>query len=190
MLGRTFCIALAATLAAAAPIGARAEMRVTIPGGTPATIRIVDKIDSGTANVGDVFEFKADESVVVNGWVVIARGAEGRGTVTSVERAGSHGHPGNLGLKFDYIYAVDGEKIRLSSIDKKDAGQNAKGASSTATIASTLLLGPVGLFAHNWVKGKNITVDSSRSFSAFVDNTVHVVATQRATAATNEGFAR
>ncbi len=186
---RPLSAALAVTLIMAAlPLSALAARRVAIPGGTPVTISIVDKLDSGTANVGDTFEFKANENVVVGGWVVAARGAAGRGEVTSVDRAGSHGHSGNLGLKFDYIYAVDGEKIGLSTVGKKDTGKGNKGASSTATIASTLLLGPVGLFAHNFVRGKNVTIDSTRTFSAFVDHTVHVVATRRATA-TDNGFA-
>lgn len=54
-------------------------------------------------------------------------------------------------MKFDYVYAVDGEKLQLDSVKKSKSGQNNKGAASTATIASTILLGPVGLFAHNWV---------------------------------------
>ncbi|MHB8177484.1 MAG: hypothetical protein ACYDA5_06880 [Vulcanimicrobiaceae bacterium] len=167
---------------------ASADTSVTIPGGTPVPIRMVDTISSGTANVGDTFEFKADNAVVVNGWIVIARDAAGRGEVTSVDRAAGNGHAGKLGLKFDYIYAVDGEKIRLSDVDKTKAGQKAKGKSSTATILGYVLLGPVGLFAHNWVKGKNITLDPSKTFSTFVDDTVHVVATQRASQ-TAGGFA-
>jgi hypothetical protein len=170
------------------PLSVSAANRITIPGGTPVPIRMVDSIDSGSANVGDTFEFKADDNVVVNGYVVIARGAEGRGTVASVDRAGGHGHAGHLGLNFDYVYAVDGEKIRLDSVKKNKNGEGNAGASSTATIASTLLLGPIGLFAHNWVKGKNVTVDSSKTFTVFVSDTVHVVSTQRATASDN-GFA-
>lgn len=184
-----FALSLVAALVAALPVSALAGTRVAVPGGTAVPIRMVDTIDSGNANVGDTFEFKADDNVVVNGYVVIARGAEGRGSVVSVDRAGGHGHQGNLGVKFDYVYAVDGEKIRLDSVKKNKSGESNSGASSTATIASTLLLGPVGLFAHNWVKGKNVTLDSSKTFSTFVQDTVHVVATQRATAAASDGFA-
>lgn len=181
--------AAAALAIAVLPLSALAGTRVTIPGGTPITVRMVDKIDSGTANVGDTFEFKADNDVVVNGYVVIARGAEGIGQVTKVDRAGSHGHPGSLGIQLDYIYAVDGEKIRLSTTNKTAVGEQKKGAASTATIIGYATLGIGGLFAHNFVKGRNITLDSSKTFSAFVDDTVHVVSNQRAAAASNDGFA-
>jgi hypothetical protein len=166
-----------------------AGTRITVPGGTPVTIRMVDTIDSGTANVGDTFEFKADDDVVINGYVVIARGAEGRGEVTKVDRAGTHGHPGSLGIQLDYIYAVDGEKIRLDTVSKTETGEDRKGASSTATIIGYATLGIGGLFAHNFVKGRNITLDSSKTYSAFVDNTVHIVSSQRGAAPADDGFA-
>ena len=185
----SLALAVAAICLTLAPAVAATGSRITVPGGTPVTLRFVDTVDSGTANVGDTFEFKADDNVVVNGFVVIARGAAGHGTVTSVDRAGSHGHAGNLGIRLDYVYAVDGEKIRLDSVKKNKSGESNAGASSTTTIASTLLLGPVGLFAHNWVKGKNVVLDSGKTVTAFVQDTVHVVSNQRAAAAGNDGFA-
>ena len=133
------CTAFVAILSAPAVAGAR----ITIPGGTPVPIRMVDTISSGTANPGDTFEFKADSNVVSDGYIVIARGAEGRGEVVSAERAAGNGHAGKLKLKFDYIYAVDGEKVGLSDVANTNAGQKTKGASSTATIAGYVLLGPL-----------------------------------------------
>ena len=179
---------LAVSTMLALPVAVMADTRVAIPGGTSVPIRMVDSISSGSAEVGDSFEFKAEDDVVVNGWVVISRGAEGRGEVTSVERAGGNGHPGKLGIKFDYIYASDGEKVRLTDVKKTKEGEDSNGASSTATIATYALLGPLGLFAHNLVKGHNLTIDSSKPFTVFVDDTVHVVAKQRG-AKTSDGFA-
>lgn len=188
-MGKRIMAAAAGLAFTVLPLVAVAGVRITIPGGTPLTIRMVDKIDSGSANVGDTFQFKADNDVVVNGYVVIARGAEGMGEVTKVDRAGGNGHPGSLGLQFDYVYAVDGEKVKLSSVNKAKVGEQKKGGASTATIAGYVLLGPLGLFAHNWVKGRNITLDSSKTFDVFVDDTVHVVSSQRAIANGNGGFA-
>lgn len=183
-------IAAGAALAfAVLPLTGAAATRVTIPGGTPVTIRMVDTIDSGTANVGDTFEFKVDDDVVVNGYVVIARGAAGKGEVTKVDRAGTHGHPGSLGVNLEYVYAVDGEKVRLSGDNKTTTGEQRKGAASTATIIGYATLGIGGLFAHNFVKGRNITLDPSKTFSAYVVDTVHVVSNQRGAAAANDGFA-
>lgn len=183
----SLCTVLALALLSL-PASALAGARVRIPGGTPIPIRMVDTISSGTANVGDTFEFKAEHNVIVNGYIVVRRGAEGIGKVMSVERAAGNGHAGKLGLKFEYVYAVDGEKIRLSNVKKTNAGSKKKGASSTATIVGYALLGPLGLFAHNWVKGKNVTLDSSKTFTEFVDSSVHVVATKRVQQS-SDGFA-
>lgn len=182
-------VALGAALSLSLVANAFASTRITVPGGTPVTIRMVDTLDSGTANVGDTFEFKADDNVVINGYVVIARGAAGHGEVTKVDRAGNHGHAGSLGIQLDYVYAVDGEKIRLDTDSKTTAGEDRKGASSTATIIGYATLGVGGLFAHNFVKGRNITLDPSKTYSAFVDSTVHIYSNQRAAAAQNDGFA-
>jgi hypothetical protein len=166
------------------PPGARL---ITVPGGTPLTVALVDKISSGTAKIGDTFGLRVATDVVIDGYVVIAKDAGGQGEVLAVDKAGSHGHPGSLGVQIDWAYAVSGEKVKLSSQRKTDEGENKAGVSSTMTILSWALLGPVGLFAHNWVKGHEMELDSSHPLQAYVDNTVHIVSSKSADA--SAGFA-
>lgn len=148
---------------------------------------MTDKISSGTAKVGDTFGLKATKDVVIDGYVVIAKDAGGQGEVLAVEKAGSHGHAGSLGVQINWVYAVSGEKVRLSSNRKTDQGENKSGVSSTMTILSWALLGPVGLFTHNWVKGHDLEIDSTHPLQAFVDNTVHVLSMKPADS--DSGFA-
>lgn len=169
-------------------IPAIAGQRVVVVGGTPVEIRMVDSISSGTAHPGDAFEFKANADIVSHGWIVVPKGAAGHGTVVEAEPAGGSGHPGHLKLTFDYVYAADGEKIKLTDVGKTTEASGDKGKSSTATILGYMALGPVGLFAHNWVKGREFVLDPEKPFTVFIDNTVHVVASQRS-AATGDGFA-
>jgi len=176
--------AVAPEPAAPLPPGARL---ITVPGGTPITVTLVDKVSSGSAKIGDTFGIRVATDVVVDGYVVIAKDAGGQGEVLAVDKAGSHGHPGSLGVQIDWAYAVSGEKVRLSSQRKTDEGENKTGVSSTMTILSWALLGPVGLFAHNWVKGHEMELDSTHPLQAFVDNTVHVVSSKSADA--SAGFA-
>ena len=121
------------------------------------------------------------QDVVVNGWVAIAKGAAGQGEILTVDRAGSHGHPGSLGVQMDWIYAVDGHKVKLTSQQKTEEGQGEGGKSSTITLLSWVVLGWPGLFAHNFVKGHDITVDSTHPFKAYVDDSVYVVASAKST---------
>jgi hypothetical protein len=165
-----------APVPAASP-AATASTSVTVPGGTHLKVAVTQKISSGTAAVGDKFAFQATEDVAVGGWVVVQEGAAGEGEVLSVEHAGSHGKAGNLGLQLNWVYAVDGEKMKLTSQRTTAEGKNEAGVSSTMTIASFALLGLPGLFAHNWVKGHEIELDATHPLDAYVLETVHVAST-------------
>ena len=159
---------------------------VTVPGGTEVDVQLTEPISSSTANVGDTFAFHVASDVVVNGWIVVAKAAYGQGEVVTVDRAGSHGHPGSLGLQMDWVFATDGEKIRVTSQHTTEVGQSKAGVSSTMTIISWAFLGLPGLFVHNFVKGRNVVVDSTHTFQEYVADTVHVIAT---TKEDNSGFA-
>ncbi len=180
-----FARSIAATLLAmvfAVPAAAGPGSRIVLPGGTAISIVVADKISSANANVGDTFAIRASEDVVVNGWVAIAKGATGQGEILTVDRAGSHGHPGSLGVQMDWIYAVDGDKVKLTSQQKTEEGQGEGGKSSTITILSWAFLGLPGLFAHNFVKGHDITIDSTHPLKAYIDDSVYVVASTQSDA--------
>lgn len=156
-----------------------ARQPVTLPGGTPIKIRSVDSVSSAKAHKGDLLEIRAADSVIVNGWIVVPENARGQAEVTDAEPAGKHGHPGKLVLKYDWIYSADGGRVALSDISTTQAGQNKKGTSTTATIAGTVLLGPVGLFTHNFVKGRDVVLEPNTMLTCLVDHTVHVIAVKR-----------
>jgi hypothetical protein len=146
-----------------------------VPTGLPVSLTVDAPISSSSAKVGDTFSFKSTAPLVVNGLVVIQKGAQGQGEVTLAEHSGGNGHPGKLGLQFDWIAGIDGNKIALSNTPRSADGEEKKGASSTATIASYLVLGPLGLFAHNFVHGRDVTIDDSTIMRAYVDHSVHVL---------------
>jgi hypothetical protein len=180
-----FARSIAAALLAmvfAVPAAAGPGTRIVLPGGTAISIVVADKISSANANVGDTFAIRASERVVVNGWVAIAKGAAGQGEILTVDRAGSHGHPGSLGVQMDWIYAADGRKVKLTNQQKTEAGQGEGGKSSTITLLSWVVLGWPGLFAHNFVKGRDITIDSTHPFKVYVDDSVYVVASAKSDA--------
>jgi hypothetical protein len=178
---RHFALACAAfpLILAATPAPAITGQKIVVPGGTVVPIVVADKISSATANVGDTFAIQANADVIVNGWVAIAKGAPGQGEILSVDRAGSHGHPGSLGVQYDWIFAADGDKVKLTNQRSTEEGQGEAGVASTMTILSYVFLGPLGLFAHNFVKGHDVEVDSTRPLKAYVSDSVYVAATTR-----------
>jgi hypothetical protein len=161
------------------PLGAVAtastnRTTVLLPGGTPLRVHLDTELSSVGSHPGDTFAFTVIDDVRSGDWLVIPAGAHGVGDVVAAEAAGSNGHPGKLAVQFDYVYAADGEKVRVAQTADTTEGEQRKGAASTATIASYAVLGPLGLFAHNWVKGRDATIAPSRTFSIVVESTVHV----------------
>jgi hypothetical protein len=153
---------------------------VEVSAGVPIVIELDAPLSSGSAKVGDTFSFHAVDDVVSDGWIVVPKGSGGQGEIVSAEGAGSNGHAGKMALQYDWIVSADGSKIKMSVSPQSSEGEGKGGAASTATIASYLLLGPLGLFAHNFVKGKDATIETTTKLKAYVEHTVHVKATQKA----------
>ena len=114
--------------------------------------------------------------------IVVKKGAGGEGHIVDSDSAGGNGHSGAISLSFDYIYAADGGRVALSQAAQKQAEEDRKGASSTATIIGYATFGLGGLFGHNLAHGRQKRIDESTVMSAFVADNVHVVATERALA--------
>jgi len=153
---------------------------VLVPGGTIVTVSLVEPLSSRTAKEGDQIAVKVAKEVDVGGFVVIPAGAPGHATVETAEHAGSNGHGGQLALVVDWVYSKDGGKIKLSPSNHASENGQQKGAASTATLLSWALLGPVGFFAHNFVRGRDVTINTKKVFTVFVDHDVHVLTTTKA----------
>ena len=145
-----------------------------LPGGTSVVVSLLEEVSSATAHEDDQIGIVAKKEVRVNGDVLIAAGATGHATVTSVETAKSNGSGGKLAISIDWINAVDGGKVKLSPTNHASESGDSKGAASTATLLSWALLGPLGFFAHNFVRGRDVIIDKKKSFTVFTDHDVYI----------------
>ena len=159
---------------------------ILVPGGTTVVVALTEPISSGSANVNDQIALVVKKEVDENGLAVIDAGANGHATVTSVTRASGNGSGGKIEMTIDWVYGVDGGKIALSQTNHASETGDNKGAASTATLLSWALLGPLGFFAHNFVRGHDVTIGTDKTFTVFVDHDVHVQSTQVANQA--QGF--
>ncbi|HLY01866.1 MAG TPA: hypothetical protein VKR56_05145 [Candidatus Cybelea sp.] len=156
---------------------------VLLAGGTNVSVSLSEPISSQSANVGDTVPIVVDQEVDASGFIVIPKGSNGEAIVTLADRAGGNGHGGKLGLEMNWVYSADHGKVLLSNVDHATGEDtDKKGAASTATILSYVLLGPLGLFAHNFVHGKDVTIPTTQIFKIFVDHDVHIQATTKAQA--------
>jgi len=165
---------------------ATATPSITIPAGTVVYVHLKEPMASDKAKDQDTFLFEATKDVVIDGYIVIDKGAGGHGTVEHVRKAAGAGHPGRLELSFDWIYSADGLKIRLTGSDTSDG--KGEVVASGASLPGTIVFVPDGLLGHTFMAGKNAVIDPTNVITVHVERTVHVAALPEKN--TDRGFAR
>ncbi len=142
-VGHSIRILLAAcAVLAALPAKLTAQAYAPLPSGTLVQVRIIEKLSSGNANVGDQFHGTLAKDIVVNGRKMFPKGADVTGEVIAVERSGRLSHPGELHLDLRAVryrgrtYAVAVEPIVLKgdSHTKSNIGKIGGGAAAGAII--------------------------------------------------------
>lgn len=143
-----------------------AEMiAVALPDGTEFTVLTTEEISSKTATEGDLLTFKVAEDVVINGHVVIAKGALVKGEVSTAKKSGFFGRGGNLGIRIESTMTVDNQKTKLRSAKGK-AGDDKTGT----TVALVVLFGPLGFLK----KGKQAIIKPGTAIKVYTDEVKNV----------------
>jgi hypothetical protein len=81
----------------------QAPQQLTIPAGTPVTVRLQQRLSSASAVPGERFEAVIDEPVVADDRTVLPVGTLVYGHVVVARRSGRLHHPGELGLTLDTV---------------------------------------------------------------------------------------
>jgi hypothetical protein len=147
-----------------APSLAGAATTVKVPEGTELRIRFNDALSSGKNSEGDNFSISLDEPVTLPDGTVLKAGYRGKGEVTQAKKKGFMGQPGEMNVRLNYIKVGD-TRIHLRA-QKGGEGQGSMGA----TIALTVLFGPLGLLKH----GHDIEIKSGQVITAYVDEDTSV----------------
>jgi len=99
----------------ASTLGLKPEIpAITIPAGTPIGVRLQSSISSASANAGDHFDALIDEDVVVDGHVVIPKGANATGRIVAAKNSGRLHNPGYLRLALDSV-SVNGKDVPIQT---------------------------------------------------------------------------
>jgi hypothetical protein len=124
---------------------------LTLLDSTPVRMKIGKTISSADAQVGDDVNFEVSEDVVVDGFLVIPKGAIAIGVVNEVETKKALGRGGKLSVLIKNVRLADSEQASLRS------GGEAKGSSSTAGMVIPVM------------HGKDITFPKGMDFTAYVN---------------------
>jgi hypothetical protein len=108
---------------------------------TPVKIQLPELLDSRnlhTQEKGESIQFEVAEDVIVDGAVVIRKGALAKGHFTNIEKARANRRHAELDFAFDTVTTIDGQNIPIA-----ESGEKARGGRHNETAQSIFALGPV-----------------------------------------------
>jgi hypothetical protein len=138
---------VAAAQAAPAPPAPPPEpQKVTVPSGTVVPVRLVDTIDSATAQAGDTFHATLDAPIAVDGDVVIPAHYDVEGHVVNAQASGKFAGRALLTLQLDRIKV--GEKYYNVQTDQFSQQTGARGKNTAEKVGGGAIAGAIlgGIF--------------------------------------------
>lgn len=162
-----------------APPPAR-RVAVQVPAGTPVELETAYNINSQLVRAGDAVSFRVVNPIVVDGQVVVEKGAAATAVVTKAERGGHFGRAGRIAWTMKEVTAADGTRIPVQ-FSGRVVGDSKGGQVATRMILTGTLfwfVPPVALL-HGFKRGDNAIVPEGKRFDAAVSGTSTVNITSR-----------
>ena len=107
------------------PISAPAPVALTVPAGTPVTVRITEALSASHNDVGDRFTGVLDRPLVSHGSTVFASGTAVSGEVVAAKGKGRFKGAGDLGIE---LTAIGREHVSTSVYEKVGKGRGKRTA--------------------------------------------------------------
>jgi hypothetical protein len=151
---------------------AAAFVEVPVSDGLEFEVELARTVSGQDMKLGDIVDFIVTQPVVVNGVTIIEKGAPARGHITTAKKAGRWGKAGKLEWAMKDVLTVDGTRVPVR-FTKRTIGDSKGGTVAVAAVATTVLLGPLGLL---WglKKGKPAIIPAGNRYPTFIhgDTTV------------------
>ena len=130
-----------APASAPTPAPPPAPKRVTIPSGTTLAIRLVDELDSETAQPGQTFKATLDSPLSVDGEVVVPAGHDVQGHVIDVKSAGKFAGKSELSLQLERI-SVGNRSYNIQTDQYRREGSS-RGKSTAKKVGAGAAIGAI-----------------------------------------------
>lgn len=114
---------------------------MTIPAGTPITVRMIDTVDSETSRLGDTFRASLEDPILINGETIVPRGADVTARLAEDRKSGKISGRTVLTLVLTSI-TVNGRPVDISTSDVTQASDS-RGSRSGKVIGGTTALGAI-----------------------------------------------
>ena len=126
---------------AAAPAPPPPPQKVTIPSGTTLAVRLVDVIDSETAQQGQLFHATLNSPLAVEGDIAIPAGYDVEGHVVEVQSAGKFAGKSLLTLQLDRI-TVGGKSYNIQT-DQYHREGSSRGKNTAEKVGAGAVIGAI-----------------------------------------------
>jgi hypothetical protein len=102
-------------------------MQATLPAGMTITVRLIDGIDVDKTAAGEVFRASLDDPIIINGQVVVPRGAPAMLEAAKVQQSGKLSGSDKITLKLNTITIKNREyQVVASYAEQKGSGEGKK----------------------------------------------------------------
>src|SRR5882762_1783767 len=126
--------------------GPKAPMYFTIPASTRISVRTIDSIDSAKNHVGDRFQASLDEPLMVDGSVVVPKGADVYGRLAESEKSGTFTGKSQLRLELTGI-VVNGQTVPLVTGEYELTGKSRGASTAKRTVGGAVVGSIIGAIA-------------------------------------------
>jgi hypothetical protein len=124
----------------------QASVSVTIPVGTRISVRTIDGIDSAKNDVGDRFQASLEESLIVDGNVVVEKGADVYGRLAESKESGTFSGRSQLRLELTGI-VVNGQTIPVITGEYELTGKSRGASTAKRTFGGAAVGSLIGALA-------------------------------------------
>jgi hypothetical protein len=141
--------------------------KILIPDGTAIEIELSQTVSSEELKEGDPIAFRIVRPIEIEGIQVVKKDAAARGRAVKIKKAGRWGHQGKIDWAMNDAIGIDGTKVPLR-FTQGARGDSKGGTVAIAAVATTVLLGPLGLL---WglKKGKPAIIPAGNRYTVYVD---------------------
>jgi hypothetical protein len=116
-----------------------AAVLVTIPEGTPLSVRLVDSIDSNKNKDGDIFHATLDSPILAGGHVIVPKDADVEGEIQGLKSAGHFTGRSEIALMLTKM-SFNGKSYALETNEYKKEGAS-RGKRTAETVAGGAAIG-------------------------------------------------
>ena len=145
---------------------------LTLEDGTVVKLKLMRELFSPKVRDEEAIDFEVIEDVLVDGIVVISRGARAVGTVIDAQAARRMGRTGRIGVRLDWVFLATGKRATLRAVDARSDGSRAMGVAENVMLAGTFFFPAAPLFLLQ--KGKEVTIPKGTLVTAFIDGEVRL----------------